>query len=335
MMAKRVLWLDIIRVLAAFMVVFIHSPKVIEGMSSNIFYAMYNYIMLPCVPLFFILSGYLLLPIKDNMFSFYKKRMVRICCPLFFWSVVILLITYKNWVEFLQGICYIPFCQKANGHYWFLYSLISVYLFLPIVSVWLKSAKQKEIQFMLYLWILVSVMPYVNIILPKVFDGEGNYSNILYYNAGFLGYFLLGYYLKNYSDKVSLFKSFILMMFTSCFSLFLIILNKRNVLEIPLMNPYLQTDVIFQSIFIFIFIQKVGNKLCFMENIIKFLAPLTFGLYLVHGLILKYITFPLIYDYLKLLPVLAVPVCAVLTFVIGICIVYIISKLPKSKYIIG
>ena len=33
---NRILWLDIVRVLAAFMVVFIHSPKPIEGMSNNI-----------------------------------------------------------------------------------------------------------------------------------------------------------------------------------------------------------------------------------------------------------------------------------------------------------
>lgn len=224
----RILWLDIIRVLAAFMVVFIHSPKIIESMNSNIFYALYNYMMLPCVPLFFILSGYLLLPTKECLFPFLKRRMVRVVFPLLFWSIICVIIAHHNsFQDCIWEICYIPFYQKANGHYWFLYSLVSVYLILPILSEWLKLAKQKEIKFVLGLWFFVSALPCLNILLPGIFDGEGGYYNVLYYNAGFLGYFLLGYYLKNYSERMSLLKVFICMVITSCFSLSLTLLSKK------------------------------------------------------------------------------------------------------------
>lgn len=339
MKAQRILWLDILRILAAFMVVFIHSPKAIEGMESNIYYAMYNYIMLPCVPLFFIISGYLLLPTKENMFPFLKKRMTRIVFPLLFWSIIILIIGHHNsWKDFFQNLFYIPFFQKVNGHYWFLYSLISIYLVLPIVSAWLRTAEQRELEFALYLWLFVSALPFLNILLPNVFDGNGDYFNFLYYNAGFLGYFFLGYYLKSYKKKNMLLKSFVLMLITSGFHLFLMVYAKTRgevSIILPIMNPYLSVDVIFQSLFIFLVVKKYGSKLSFMEGLIHSLALLTFGVYLIHGLILRYITFPLVYEQLNLLPAWAVPVCALITFILGLFIVFLISRLPKSKYIIG
>lgn len=333
---NRTLWLDIVRVLAAFMVVFIHAPKPIEGMNSNIIYALYNYIMLPCVPLFFIISGYLLLPTKDSLFIFLKKRMRRIAYPLLFWSIInILLKSHDSLGNLLKDLFYIPFCQQANGHYWFLYSLISIYLILPVISTWLKQAQQKEIRFILYIWLLASALPFLNILLPDVFNGDGNYYNFLYYNAGFIGYFILGFYLKNFSHKKEIIISFLLMTIVSGIHIILIYLNKLGHIELPPMNPYLCMDVILQSLFIFLFIRKYGTKLYQVRNIFYFLSPLTFGIYLAHGLIHKYITFPLIYDTLQLSPIFAVPISAIITFATGTFIVYIISKLPKSQFLIG
>ncbi len=333
---KRILWLDIVRVLAAFMVVFIHSPKVIAGENSNIIYALYNYIMLPCVPLFFMISGYLLLPTKDSLFPFLKRRMGRILCPLLFWSIINIIIKYHNSLEDLFfNIFYIPFYQQANGHYWFLYSLISIYLILPALSEWLKQAKQKELQFLLCVWLLASALPFLNVLLPNVFNGDGSYYNFLYYNAGFLGYFILGFYLKNFSHKRELIISFLLMMIVSGMHLLLIQFNKLGYVTLPTMNAYLSIDVILQSLFIFLFVRKYGEKLSFMRNVFYFLSPLTFGVYLVHGLIHKYITFPFVYNTLNLPSLFAVPVSAMITFIIGILLVFLISKLPKSKYLIG
>lgn len=333
---NRILWIDIVRVLAAFMVVFIHSPKPIEGMNNNIIYALYNYIMLPCVPLFFIISGYLLLPTKDSLFLFLRKRFKRIVYPLLFWSIICILITPHNSLnDLIKEFFYIPFCQKANGHYWFLYSLISIYLVLPIISLWLKQASQREIQFLLYTWLLVSTLPFLNILLPNVFNGNGDYYNLLYYNAGFIGYFVLGFYLKNFSHKRESMNSFLLMILTSSVHLSLVYLNKLGYINIPEMNPYLCIDVILQSLFIFLLIREYGMKLYRMRKIFYFLSPLTFGIYLVHGLIHKYITFPFIYDTLKLPSALAVPISAIITFAIGTLCIYLISKLPKSRFLIG
>lgn len=333
---KRILWLDIVRVIAAFMVVFIHAMKPIVGQDSNIVYALYTYIMLPCVPLFFILSGYLLLPVNGSLFSFLKKRSVRIIFPLLFWSVINIIVKdFHSPLEVLKSLFYIPFCQRANGHYWFLYSLISIYLILPVISVWLKQARQKEIQFMLGIWLIASFLPFLNIILPDVFNGNGNYYNFLYYNAGFLGYFILGFYLKNFSHKNEVMISFLCAMIISVSHLLIILLSKLKHIDLPEMNPYLSIDVIFQSLFIFLFIRKYGNKLYFIRNVIYFLSPLTFGVYLTHGLVNKYITFPIVYNTLNLSSILAVPLSAIITFSVGVFLVYLISKIPKSKFLIG
>jgi len=42
------------------------------------------------VPLFFMMSGYLLLPRTESLRSFYTKRMPKVVLPFIFWSVIYL-----------------------------------------------------------------------------------------------------------------------------------------------------------------------------------------------------------------------------------------------------
>ena len=41
-----------------------------------------------CVPLFVMMTGVLLFPVRNGMSEFYKKRIGRIVVPLIFWSVI-------------------------------------------------------------------------------------------------------------------------------------------------------------------------------------------------------------------------------------------------------
>ena len=53
-----------------------------------------------CVPLFVMMTGVLLLPVRAELGDFYRKRIGRIVVPLVFWSVVLPLsyFVYLNYV---------------------------------------------------------------------------------------------------------------------------------------------------------------------------------------------------------------------------------------------
>ncbi len=99
---KIIYWADLIRVIAIFLVVVIHvSGQVtnvwgkiptLEWMIGNI----YGGIARVAVPLFFMISGYLLLPRSESLGSFYTKRMPRVVIPFVVWSVIYLLSFCKS-----------------------------------------------------------------------------------------------------------------------------------------------------------------------------------------------------------------------------------------------
>ena len=48
------------------------------------------------------------------------------------------------------------------GHLWFMYPLISLYLFIPIISPWLEKATAREERFFIGLFLLSTCIPYLN-----------------------------------------------------------------------------------------------------------------------------------------------------------------------------
>lgn len=88
---KRNFALDVLRVLACYMVIQVHTGEfyyigpigdVIKG--ENAFWVdLYNSVCRSAVPLFVMLTGYFLLPIKDEPAQFFRKRFTRVVIPLY------------------------------------------------------------------------------------------------------------------------------------------------------------------------------------------------------------------------------------------------------------
>ena len=92
-------WVDAMRVLACFLVVFSHSCDAFIAQFNND-YATFlqgcalGSLVRPCVPLFVMMTGVLLLPLKGTMGEFYSKRLKRIAIPLVFWSLALPVVYY-------------------------------------------------------------------------------------------------------------------------------------------------------------------------------------------------------------------------------------------------
>lgn len=105
-------WVDALRVIACFLVVFAHccDPYVASfNTDYNTFLqgtAMGSLVRC-CVPLFVMMSGVLLFPVRTGMAEFYKKRLGRILVPLVFWSVALPLMyfVYLNYMAVTDNPC--------------------------------------------------------------------------------------------------------------------------------------------------------------------------------------------------------------------------------------
>lgn len=94
-------WVDLLRVLACFMVVFSHSCDAFVAQfdadrASFLTGVFGGSLMRASVPLFVMMTGVLLLPVGQgyDLVSFYRKRIGRILPPLVFWSVALPLLMY-------------------------------------------------------------------------------------------------------------------------------------------------------------------------------------------------------------------------------------------------
>ena len=82
---SHVVWLDVVRFVAMFTVVCCHSADPFNFYPGE---AAYGSFLRPCVPLFVMITGALLLPLKDDTSVFYKKRISRVFWPFLIWSVL-------------------------------------------------------------------------------------------------------------------------------------------------------------------------------------------------------------------------------------------------------
>lgn len=173
MQKPHIVWLDVVRLVAMFTVVCCHCtdpfnfyPGTAPDIDEIKFWgAAYGSVLRPCVPLFVMITGALLLPVRGETGSFYKKRIPRVLWPFLLWSVLYALFP---WILGLLGfasetlitffpysgedamrqslsvslgyVAQIPFnFSPIAVHMWYIYLLIGLYLYLPVFSAWVES----------------------------------------------------------------------------------------------------------------------------------------------------------------------------------------------------
>lgn len=232
---ERIGWVDLLRVLSCFMVVFAHccDPFVAQfdqDRASFLTGVFAGSLVRSSVPLFVMMTGVLLLPVQTGMTDFYRKRIGRIIVPLIFWSIAlpVLFFFYLNYIEPSSANPAIPkdgYTPQAtlvklytfifNFNFdttplWYLYMLVGLYLILPILSAWLSRASKRDIRTFLWIWGGTLLLPYVRMFAPML-GYAGNYGHMglfgecdwnlygtFYYVSGFIGYLVLAYYLVHY-----------------------------------------------------------------------------------------------------------------------------------------
>lgn len=232
-------WIDLLRVIACFLVVFSHCCDPFVAQFDNdrgVFLTgvLCGSFVRACVPLFVMMTAVLLLPVRMEIQPFYRKRIGRLITPLVFWSVMLPVVyfLYLNYGVATRSLSITPedhtfqatfpklYTFIFNFNYdttplWYLYMLIGLYLVMPVISSWLNQASQKDIKLVLYIWGVSLVLPYIKMAAPLL-GYTGNYGNMgllgvcdwndygtFYYFSGFSGYLVLAYYLVKYPLKWS------------------------------------------------------------------------------------------------------------------------------------
>ena len=222
-MNSREIWMDFLRVTACFLVMTVHATEpfylggdgtLVLSASDAFWVSVFEGLARCCVPLFVIASGYLQLPLHHSTTEFFRRRAVRIVVPMVFWTLVYAL-AWGQPVANLKGLL-LNF-NYAAGHLWFVYMLLGLYLIMPLLSPWAEKVSRKELGIYLGIWALTLCIPFVReaaggmapmiyakdgLPAPALFPlwGEASWNpfGLFYYVSGFVGYLLLGLYVKRF-----------------------------------------------------------------------------------------------------------------------------------------
>ncbi|MBK8191760.1 MAG: acyltransferase family protein [Lewinellaceae bacterium] len=193
-------WADRLRNIATLLVIIIHaSGSVAEGnrqydtlfwWSGNI----WDSLARPAVPLFVMLSGFLLLGKDYELGYFLKRRFSRVVLPALFWMLVYSVYNHlvkgtpATVADAIRGIVERP----VHYHLWFIYLIIGLYMVYPILRPWVRSASERDYW---YFFGACIIGTWVYKILWVFFGiSIGIYFELFTNNCG---YFVLGYYLGN------------------------------------------------------------------------------------------------------------------------------------------
>lgn len=374
---NRIVWVDILRVLAIFMVICIHcsdpfnvSPEARANPDFSYWGALYGSFLRPCVPLFVMITGILLLPVSQTANVFYKKRLTRILFPFLIWSVLYNLFPWitglfgfspdvissvfayagldasQSFDVALKNILLIPL--KFNVYtvpMWYLYMLLGLYLYMPVFSSWVEKATVKEKQFYLGLWFVTLFLPFLYYYFASDLFGLSSWNTFgtFYYFAGFNGYLLLGHYMRNHLNPMSLGKTLAISIPLFLIGYFITYFGFKSITSNPACSEadmemfflYCSPNVLFMTVAVFLLVRTIRIKSETLLSALSNIAQCGLGIYVVHYFVVGFCYAGA--DALNVPISIRIPVTAIFSFIISWAFVAFFFRLiPKaSKWIFG
>lgn len=336
---SRVYELDLIRVTACLMVVLMHSPMPVESDEpalQSLVALSTGYFCSPCIGLFFMVSGALLLPKAHEALPFLKRRLLKILCPTLIATLFYLAVSHieKGGVNGLgHELLSIPFSAQGVGILWFMYTLIGLYLLAPILNAWLSASRPLvEIKLYFSIWLLTLCYPLIRLFA----DVNETQTGVLYYFSGYAGYFLLGYIMMHYPNLIR----WRWLVFPALLSVISPIVCKLGHVDVDFYSVfwYLSIFVAIMCILWFKALLQWGCKLfgnMRSRSFIELVSNLSFGIYLTHFFIMRDVLWniPFIKDISSY--ILQTATVFIFTSLLSFLICFLISLVRGSEYIIG
>lgn len=326
--------IDALRTIAALLVVLLHcSASYMYAQTNDLNFwgaSVINAFTRVSVPIFVLISGSFLLGRVESLKVFFKKRASRVLIPLIFWSVFYLI--YKGFVFYFMTGSF-PFKELKNSiifgdpfyHLWYLYMLLGLYLVTPFLNLFIQSTSRRSV------WILavgLTLLGIVNTFYDTIYH---NKPFFMLWFIPYLGYFLLGYLFKDFKVK----RPYLPFLIYIVLSL-LMVASLRLSLE-HFTAPFygynnLTPLVILASLSFYVFFSNLKIN----KGLLSKVSHLTFGVYLVHALILDFLLKFFKMDYFQDYDLfnnafVMIPIRFVLVSVLSFLVTYCLSKIKYLR----
>ena len=339
---SRKIYFDYLRVFSMFVVILGH---VVLAYTGRLNVKSFNWQVLNfyngsarwCVPMFFMMSGALFLKKDIPIKKLYSKYIFRLVVAFFIWSILYALFTPGYF-----------FTNVFKGHYhmWFLFIMIGVYICIPIVKAIVEDKKRMEYFLLVALFFSFLVptilyltndfhIKYLSTFLYDIFKFFDNFNIKIV--LGYIGYFVLGYYMDNYDISKKQRKYIYILGIVGFISTILLnsIVSIKNLSECVTYSDNFTINILFESICAFTFFKylRIDNEK--FNNYVTKLSKYCFGIYLVHPFIVDLFDKKFGLCAITFNPIISTLICSISIYIVSCFISFIISKIHVlNKYMI-
>lgn len=348
---NRLVYPDLLRVIASFAVILIHvTSNGISGYeeSSDVWIAsvIINSLCRWSVPVFFMVSGMFYLdPKKEvNTKKLFTQNIWRIILCIVVWGFAYGMLDQYLYSTLTLKSVFITLYGIVTGHtgyhLWFLYTLLMLYVAVPVLRVFTKYASKQQLDYALTIWFVCGVVVgRINAAAKAVLSTE----NLLPYEpmvlTGYAGYFLLGYRLKAYTLPEKSYRLLYLLAGVS-----IVVMPLGNVA----LSRFLQRDItgILESplgvgswliaVAVFVFASRLQTEkwAVKVKATLAILGERMFGVYLVHVIFVYVLFRSCRWNLESSCPIMSIFVGALLVWSASLLFSWCASKVPRLKSIL-
>lgn len=350
--SSRILYIDILRIVAVFSVVLLHTagPYVGNINTSGIKWWWAGNIIDSAtrwgVPVLILISGKLMLDnhMEEKVIIFLRKRLTKIVIPLIFWSFIYMWRVNRLNIQW-NGTLALSFLKdlylgNVYIHLWYLYMIFGLYLGIPIIKPYVNNVKKNNLIYFIVIWFISNGI----IRFSEKFTGYSIAFNLNLFHWA-LGYFVLGFFLGKYSipkkQRKGLYILGFLGLIVTIYGTYLLT-KYNNGVYVAHLYSYYAPNVIFTSIAVFLLFKNIDwNKIVGNNNLIKkmisSLNSTSFGIYLVHFLVLDIISsgdMGIVIKATFFNPFIGILLVSSITFIISHVVVKILQAIPILNIIV-
>ena len=341
---KRILYIDALNVLAILAVLLLHHNGIVFTFSNH--FSWYTSLVVECVfyyavPVFVMISGAMLMGYREKYGtkSFFKKRVAKVLIPAIFWIVFVIIwrvfivktMVIDDWS--FTNVMNIVFLNKAEFIYYYLFLIMGVYLTMPVLSRLAKPEYKKT------LWYIVGVFFIFNALLPNLLElvGVSYNTNLGLMMGTYAMYAVLGYLLSttDVPKKYRIILYCLAILLVICRYAATAVLSVEAGSLVKFAWGYGQFHAIILASAVFVFVKNMKfSWLKKHERIINLLGKLavcSFGVYLIHKIVMYYEVKWFGVDEAS---IWWRTIGALLTYGVSVLIVLIMKKIPVLKRLV-
>lgn len=337
---NRILQFDVLRIVAAFAVVWLHSsaqrfeicyPSV-EWDVRNVYDSLVRW----CVPVFVMISGALFLDAnkKIELKNMYGKYIARVAIVFIVWSLVYAMydgIGAKGLAGFVRRVVLGP-C-----HFWFLKMLIGLYVVVPVLRV-IVADRKVERYFICLSLVTAFLMPLLFAFMEYISHATSafavrNYEGLgIKMGLGYVGYFVLGHYLSNNQISATVKRILCLIGILSFLAVVVLtsFVTSQTGTACLFFYNYMSAFSLLEAIAVFVVIKDIHIAQKYHAVLIS-ASKLCLGIYIVHPLVIKVLSDYGSIDSSSLNPIYFVPLYALAVFIISYLVSFVLAHIPFIK----